>query len=181
MSDYDEYFNSLDDAALAEVNALEAAHNAQQHNSPNRTESTKDASKAQSLSDTESEFEFEEVSMNIEDMKRLEEAASNRVKQLGPPRWIAPVTNMSTARQTNLFGEVLDKQPQSQQTQHRPAFGQKLRKTKVWDQSAFARTGWRSTKPSKGGKGKGKAVDKDEIGEEEYVDLEGLQPFMPRA
>ncbi|PVG04747.1 P-loop containing nucleoside triphosphate hydrolase protein [Serendipita vermifera] len=179
MSDYDEYFDSLDDDALAEVNALEASHTARQQTSTNRTESTKDASNALILSDTESELEFEEVSMNIEDMKQLEEAASKRVKQLGPPRWIAPVHNLSTSRQTNLFGEVLDNQPQPQPSQHRPTFGQKLRKTKVWDKTAFAKTGWRSTKPPKGRKGKGKAGD-DEMNEDEYVDLEGLpEPFMP--
>ncbi|CAG8645682.1 10842_t:CDS:2, partial [Acaulospora colombiana] len=179
MSEYDEYFDSLDDEVLAEVNALEATHNERQQSATNRTESTKDAPKALILSDTESELEFEEVSMNVEDMKRLEEAASKRIKQIGSSKWIAPAHNMATSRQTNLFGEVLDNQPQSQQTQHRPAFGQKLRKTKVWDKTAFAKTGWRSTKPPKGRKGKGKAVD-EEMGEEEYVDLEGLpEPFMP--
>ena len=61
-------------------------------------------------------------------------------------------------------------------------FGKKAAKTKTWDRTAFAKTGWKSTKEK--GKGKGRSFDEDEDGDEdEELDLEFAQfpaPFVSR-
>jgi ATP-dependent DNA helicase MPH1 len=174
MSDYDEYFDKIDDDVLAQVDALEAIGNLGQ--SPNKPSAifTKKPSKSASISTPgDSDSAFFDLTLDGDDMEELEEAAVRQLNaQPGPSR-------QGASRQIDLHGNTLPPQSPRKQLQHRPVFGQKMKKTKVWDQTAFAKTGWRSTKPVKGRKGKGKADEDD--GDEECVDLDDVPaPFMPR-
>jgi ATP-dependent DNA helicase MPH1 len=175
MSDYDDYFDSIDEEALAQLRELETQHTA---TSPSRNAAVASSSKKAASSEDDSDlFEF---SLNNDELAELEEAA---VRQQNSPSKASTSNGLSTSiptsRQMNLHGERVMDQPAPKQPQQRPAFGQKLRKTKVWDCTAFAKTGWKNTKPQKNGKGKAKAVEDPD--EEEYVDVEGLvTPFMPR-
>ncbi|KAG8812826.1 3'-5' DNA helicase, partial [Serendipita sp. 399] len=90
----------------------------------------------------------------------------------------------SGSLQTNLHGEILyPSSPPIQQPKHtgkRPAFGQRIRKSKVWDQTAFAKSGWKSTKAPADKKTKAKKPNGEEDGDELDVDLGDLPaPFMP--
>lgn len=104
-------------------------------------------------------------------------------------------TNSKGMVQTTLFGGVLPERTSSSKTKGAPsssrtlqrvtskkkAFGQQAPKTKVWDRTAFAKTGWK--KGPKGDKGKGKAVDdgeRDDWDEEEPEEFEQFPaPFVP--
>jgi hypothetical protein len=172
MSDYDDYFDSIDEEALAQLRELETQH------SPSRNAVVASSSKKAASSEDDSDlFEF---SLDNDELAQLEEAA---VRQQNSPAKASTLnglrTNIPSSRQMNLHGERVEDQPAPKQPQQRPAFGQKLRKTKVWDCTTFAKTGWKNTKPQKKGKGKAKAVE--DLDEEECVDVEGLAtPFMPR-
>jgi ATP-dependent DNA helicase MPH1 len=178
MSDYDEYFDTIDDGVLAQVDALEAI--GELGRSPNKppAASTKKSSKSASISTPgDSDSALFDLTLDVNEMEKLEEAAARRLNaQPGPSR-------QGASRQIDLHGRPLPPQSPEKQVQHRPVFGQKMRKTKVWDQTAFAKTGWRSTKPVKSKKGKGKAVADDEgDDDEECVDLHDVPaPFMPRG
>jgi ATP-dependent DNA helicase MPH1 len=171
MSDYDDYFDSIDEEALVQLRELEAQHTA---TSPRNAAVASSSKKAASSEDESDLFEF---SLNNDELAELEEAA---VRQQNSPSKASTSNGLpTTSRQMNLHGERVMDQPAPKQPQQRPAFGQRLRKTKVWDCTAFAKTGWKNTKPQKSGKGKAKAVEDPD--EEEYVNVEGLvTPFMPR-
>ncbi|KDQ63860.1 hypothetical protein JAAARDRAFT_696340 [Jaapia argillacea MUCL 33604] len=118
----------------------------------------------------------------------------------------APPTNRTFSRTTSkglqmtLFGDVLppqasssksksttDNQSRTKPVPTRNPFGHHARKTKVWDHTEFAKTGWKKStgKSVKGkGKGKGKASPDDGIDdadeEEEEVEFEQFPaPFVP--
>ena len=100
-------------------------------------------------------------------------------------------TNSKGMVQTTLFGGVLPeassktKGPPSfsrslqRTTSKKKAFGQQAPKTKVWDQTAFAKTGWRKGPK---GNGKGKAFDdreQDDWDDEEPEEFEQFPaPFV---
>lgn len=195
MSDYDEYFDTLDEKALEELREFEAIRASASPSKPNATPvaSTSNAVTSTSRvaatpSDDSDLFEF---SLDNNELARIEEAAIQKQTILPAAfttKFKAPVGTISSARQTNLNGGLVLEQSPPRKHQPHPTFGQKSNKTKVWDHTAFSKTGWKSTKPAKKGKIKGKArakakaEDSDaEENEEEYVDLEGLPtPFMPR-
>lgn len=186
MSEYDDYFDSIDDDILEDLNALETSH--QTNSATSKPSSTKKpvkgAPKKPETPHTDTDSAFDDFSFDTEELKRVEDAAMKQANaQAGPSRWIEPVGNTNTSKQINLHGNFVRSQSPQRQVQHRPAFGQKLQKTKVWDQTAFAKTGWKSTKPPKDRRSRSKnkssgdnALEEDE----DYVDLEGLpEPFMP--
>lgn len=182
MSEYDEYFDSIDDDILDDLNALESNFNAQGASSQPSTskQPQKSASNRPATPHTDTDYTFDDLPLDTEELKKLEDAALKQA-QIGPSRWIEPVANMNASRQTNLHGDVVQTQSPQRQVQHRPAFGQKLQKTKTWDQTAFAKTGWKSTKPPKGKRTKSKSFGGEMEENEDLVDLEGLpKPFMPR-
>jgi ATP-dependent DNA helicase MPH1 len=178
MSDYDEYFDTIDDDVLAQVDALDTTGNfGQPPNKPSATSTKKPSKSASNGTPGDSDSAFFDLTLDGDDMKELEEAAVRRLNaQPGPSR-------QGGSRQIDLHGKTLPPQSPQKPVQHRPVFGQKMKKTKVWDQTAFAKTGWKSTKPIKGKKGKGKAAADDENdGDEECVDLDDVPaPFMPRG
>ena len=93
------------------------------------------------------------------------------------------LTTTGLTRQRTLTGEILtgpppkpsrpsNKPPPSKGTQtYLPFGGSKLRKVRKWDHTAFAKSGWKSTKSSKG-KGKARGDDEEGDGDESPVEFE---------
>lgn len=125
----------------------------------------------------ETSFDVDDMEMDDEIMASL--AAIEAAYNENPKEWKPP----PLTRQTTLDGGVI------QQPQAGPSglaagsshpFGRRASKTKYWDQTAFAKTGWKSTKGGKG-KGKGKQYsDDEEEGEEEIEFAQFPAPFITR-
>jgi len=177
MSDYDEYFDTIDEGILAQVDELDAAGTtAQSSNISRPAVPTRESSKSVSIATNgEEDTALHDLTLDMSDMDELEEAAAQQLRSRAGPGPSAQRAYM----QTKLQGGKLPPQSPQRQPQRRPPFGQKSKKTKVWDQTAFAKTGWKSTKTSKSKKGKGRAGDDEN--DEECVDLDDVPaPYMPR-
>ncbi|KAH9950517.1 P-loop containing nucleoside triphosphate hydrolase protein [Amylocystis lapponica] len=200
----DEYFDDEPDSAfLNAVDAIEAAHNLpakastsyakppSNHHPPPRT--------VIELSDDD---EFDTFDIDEADLQRIDEICENELKRPPPPaRSIAGPSKGSFDRtaskgaQTTLFGDIVQptapanktnvsgKKPMERvQSTSKNPFGGRARKTKQWDQTTFAKTGWKKPKSiGDKGKGKGKASFNDDAsGEEEEVEFEQFPaPFPP--
>lgn len=159
MSDYDDFFDAeIDESFLNEVNALDsnvAATNLKTTSKPSPTRRNSD-------------HEFDDDFSFPSEVELVAAAAERRFNQ-----------GTSRSRQTTLTGSVLPYSPVKEKPQANTPFGQKARKTKIWDKTAFAKTGWRSTK-AKDKKGKGKASAADNEDGEMEVQIDDLSaPFMP--
>ncbi|KAJ3508308.1 hypothetical protein NLJ89_g5829 [Agrocybe chaxingu] len=174
----DDYFDGIDDfdaSALQQINAIEAAHyspakRAVQSETPPASPPLKRPAalnKEPSLYDIS--FDVDESELAKLDTF-IEDAYKDKVRPVAGPSKFSRASSSSTL-QTTLFGEVIQptassSKPRSQiqrsKSSTRNLFGQQARKTKVWDQTAFSKTG----KQGKS-RGKGKAnADGDESGEE---------------
>ncbi|KAK7064429.1 ATP-dependent DNA helicase mph1 [Favolaschia claudopus] len=157
----DGYFDddNFDDAALEQLDAIEAAHNR-----PSSRDLSFEADDFDSFGDIDPR-ELERIDTFIQDSYQGK---------------AQPVAGPSRTLQTTLFGEVLPPAPPKAPTHHAPRtnpaprnpFGQQAPKTKKWDQTAFAKSGNR-----KYTKGKGKA---DDGKEEENVEFEQFPAPFPR-
>jgi ATP-dependent DNA helicase MPH1 len=98
------------------------------------------------------------------ELERLDEDVKQAYKHpLGISRTNS-ASGSGVTRQLTLFGDLVPQAPsrpprsqQQSQTRHhspRRPFGKKARRAKQWDRTAFAKSGWKSSK----GKGKGKDV-----------------------
>ncbi|CAA7264708.1 unnamed protein product [Cyclocybe aegerita] len=174
----DDYFDGADDfdaSALQQIDAIEAAHyspakRAVQPETPPASPPPKRPAalnKEPSLYDIL--FDVDESELAKLDTF-IEDAYKGKVQPVAGPSKFSRASSSNTL-QTTLFGEVIQptassSKPRSQiqrsKSSTRNPFGQQARKTKVWDQTAFSKTG----KQGKA-KGKGKANgDRDESGEE---------------
>ncbi|KAG8902061.1 3'-5' DNA helicase [Tulasnella sp. 403] len=119
--------------------------------------------------DLTNDFDEYDDTFDMDDATLAELAAIETQYSRNPSGWKPP----STTRQTTLRGEVLAPEASTASSSHHP-YGQRARKTKVWDRTAFAKTG-------KMKKGKGKnSVEEDDGGEE--VDFEQFPaPFVSDA
>lgn len=102
-----------------------------------------------------------------------------------------PGSTIVKTKQLTLLGEVLPEAGPSKPKSTGPriarnpsaTFGRKPAKTKTWDQTAFAKTGWKRGAKSKKGKGKEKGGDEDGEDEddvEEEIEFEQFPaPFVP--
>ncbi|KAJ7492863.1 hypothetical protein FB451DRAFT_1219867 [Mycena latifolia] len=167
----DGYFDEddLDDAALEQLDAIEAVHS----RPPPPREASLDVD----------DFTFGDI--DERELERLdtfiEDTYQGRAQPVaGPSR-----TASHGTLQTTLFGEVLPpeapKAPRAQMQRTKSAprnpFGQQAPKTKKWDHTAFAKSGLKRGKS----KGKGKAAYNDEEEEEEPVEFEQFPaPFVSR-
>ncbi|KAF9480455.1 P-loop containing nucleoside triphosphate hydrolase protein [Pholiota conissans] len=189
----DGYFDDddeFDNAALAELNAIEAAHFSSNKQgsrtaigrpaSPIVPSSSKTVSQEISFDDIS--FDFDEVDLAPLDTF-IADAYQGKTEPVAGPSKLSR-TPSSTKVQTTLFGDVLHsvaststnkaKQPleRTKSTSRNP-FGKQAQKTKQWDHTQFAKTGIRKAKSSKG---KGKMGDD----EEEEVEFEQFPaPFVP--
>ncbi|KAJ7462618.1 hypothetical protein B0H11DRAFT_2053592 [Mycena galericulata] len=161
----DGYFDDddFDDVALQQLDAIEAAHN--------RRSSSRDAS-----FDTDDFTELARLDTFIEDSYQ-----GKAQPVAGPSRASSRAT-----LQTTLFGEVLPPSaPRAPRTQiqrtksvPRNPFGQQASKTKKWDHTEFAKSGFKG--PKSKGKGKATCNDQGEDEEDEPVEFEQFPaPFPP--
>jgi ATP-dependent DNA helicase MPH1 len=187
----DGYFDGEDDIdseALAEIDAIEAAHAlpSKQTIQPLTSTDPKKGPPPPAKDDS-----FDDISLNVDesDLNKLDEF----IKDVHPNS-AAPVagqrkftrTPSSNMVQTTLFGGVVGQQSsgtnntrsqiqRTTSTQRNP-FGQQARKTKKWDQTAFAKTGSKQVKTKDKGK---QRADDDEQLEEESVEFEQFPaPFV---
>lgn len=193
MMNSDDYFpDDLDSGILSQLDVIEAAHRPKHtHNPPKCPPPPKPVPppKPPPPKPVEKEDSFMDISLNLDeaDLQRLDSFIDAAYKGQA-----APVTGPSGATrppskgcvQTTLYGGVVNPAAstskaspasrgpaQRSRSDHRNPFGQQAPKTKQWDHTAFAKSGWRKPKP------KGK-LDEDEQ-EEESVEFEQFPaPFV---
>ncbi|KAF8529479.1 hypothetical protein JB92DRAFT_3106701 [Gautieria morchelliformis] len=122
------------------------------------------------------------------ELERLDEDVEQAYKHpLGIPRTNS-ASGSGVTRQLTLFGDLVSQAPSrrpcsQQQNQTRPhsprrPFGKKARKVKQWDRTAFAKSGWKSSKGK--GKGKGKDVADCELDADDATqEFEQFPPPIP--
>ncbi|KAJ7042488.1 hypothetical protein C8F04DRAFT_1076096 [Mycena alexandri] len=157
----------IDDAALQQLDAIEAAH-------------TRAPPPAREPSLEVDDFTFGEI--DEREFERLDNFIEDSYQGTAQPVAGPSKTSSRGTLQTTLFGQVLPpsppKVPRPQNQGPRPPprnpFGQQAPKTKKWDHTAFAKSGAKRSKS----KGKGRAND-DEEEEEETVEFEQFPaPFV---
>ncbi|KAG6902796.1 hypothetical protein C0995_011283 [Termitomyces sp. Mi166 len=173
----DGYFegDDLDDVAFDELDAIEAAA----LKSPSRPLPTSEP--------TMENDSFYDLTLDLDenDLRKLDDFENDAYNGKTQPL-AGPSLNRSgsATHQTTLFGGILPTsstvpgRTQMQRTKSalRNPFGQQAPKAKVWDQTAFAKTGLKSGKS----KGKGKTSYHSEEQEEEEVEFEQFPaPFIP--
>ncbi|KAG6845650.1 hypothetical protein H0H87_005857 [Tephrocybe sp. NHM501043] len=180
----DGYFegDDFDDAAFDELDAIEAAA----LNSPTRSEPPIfSTSPTAPVSETDS---FYDLTLDIDEseLQKIDELVNNAFKEKAPSAARPSLSKTGSAtHQTTLFGDMLPpsaatggRRLQRTKSVSRNSFGQQARKTKVWDHTAFAKTGLKSGKS----KGKGKAAYDEDGQEEEEVEFEQFPaPFVSVA
>ncbi|KAG7099442.1 hypothetical protein E1B28_001293 [Marasmius oreades] len=166
----DDYFHDidLDEAALLELDAIEAA-DTQPASAPPNIKPTTDED-----SFFDESFNFDDNDLAILDKELAELEASTQVFRI--PSY--PRTSSKNMLQTTLLGEVLPAEAPSSSysaTSNSSRIRQKsATKRKKWDHTEFAKSGWKSSKNK--GKGKGKAT---ESVEEDAVEFEQFPaPFV---
>lgn len=176
----DDYFDGdMDSAFLQQVDELEAAHT-QKQQAPSRTLSAPGPS--HQVIELDDSDEFDVFDIGEADIKAFDLTCSN------VPSSSRPISNntrlsrhssMGTV-QTTLFGGIVAQKPVSNTSNKlssstlstRPPNSdrdrQRPKKTKQWDHTAFAKTGWKNPKPK--GKGKQKGFENEEQEENEDWD-----------
>ena len=175
----DGYFeDDIDSALLNELDAIEAVHFSPSKDKQPRAPPLTRASSGSDLFD-DSTFDVDEAELQRLDLF-IENSYQGKVAPIAGPSKTTSNTSVRGTLQTTLFGDVL--QPRlssgrantisstSSSTRHaapkRSQFGQQAPKTKVWDRTAFAKSGWKKPAPDKG-KGKGSfGYGNDDSGEE---------------
>jgi len=185
----DGYFDGEDDFdadALAQIDAIEAVHfSPKKHNDDRTSIHVNNRSKLSGKEDS-----FDDISFNVDEsqLRKLdafikESYEGNTAPVSGPSRTFTR-TSSNNMVQTTLFGGVAGQKPVSNANKarsdtqrttstQRNIFGQQARKTKKWDQTAFAKSGVRPPKSNDKGKG-------DEL-EDEPIEFEQFPaPFISR-
>ncbi|KAL1682022.1 hypothetical protein EV122DRAFT_204431 [Schizophyllum commune] len=174
----DDLFSDIDDAALVEIDRIEAEATQKFHAPP---------PPKPSVPDPDDSYFDDDLDIPTEELERLdqfvEDAYAGKAKPTSKP--------VTASRQTTLFGDVLSdgasrpkplSRASSSNIQRSGSFsrrgsGRGPVKTKQWDHTQFAKTGLKHGKS----KGKGKARDEDEEEDEEEETIEFEQfpaPFV---
>ncbi|KAJ2928868.1 hypothetical protein H1R20_g8225, partial [Candolleomyces eurysporus] len=178
----DNYFDDeFDDAAFAQMDAIEAAALQAEPARPQPRQLAADSSIDLTFDIDESELQ------KLDDIVAQE--YNTKVLQVPGPSSGRPInrTGSSNMLQTTLFGDVLPSQATSSKPKSRAPmertksatrniFGQQAPKTKTWDHTAFAQSGLKRKKPSKG-KGKGKATEEEREDDDDGFELPA--PYVP--
>lgn len=196
----DGYFDDeLDSAFLDEVDAIEAAHVPPANPPPSYAKpQSKRLSPPRTVIELSDDEGFGAFDVDEADLQLIDEICANELKQSAPPRPISGPSKATFNRtaskgaQTTLFGGILQSSAStsknatsSSSKQHiegthsssRNLFGGRSRKTKQWDQTAFAKTGWKKSKSK--GKGKGKVSFGEDMSDVEEVEFEQFPaPFV---
>ncbi|KAG5648182.1 hypothetical protein DXG03_006137 [Asterophora parasitica] len=183
----DDYFDGedLDDAIFEELDAIEAAALV----SPRpQAQALKPAPSRNPPPLTRDEDSFYDLTLDIDDseLERIDDFVQDAYSGKAKPV-AAPLSRTKSAtHQTTLFGDIIPQnatasssRTQLQRTKSAPRnpFGRQAPKTKVWDQTQFAKTGLKSGKAKSKGKAKA-SCDDDEL--EEEVEFEQFPaPFVP--
>ncbi|TFK41383.1 hypothetical protein BDQ12DRAFT_679374 [Crucibulum laeve] len=191
----DGYFDDdLDDAVFEELDAIEAAHPppgkqppvAGPSHIPAKPILPKPIAKEDSFYDLTFDFDDSELD-KIDDLVVDVYAGTTGARPSKPSR-----TASKDMIQTTLFGDKVQPEtstsnprsqlPRSQlQRSHstsRNPFGQRARKTKQWDQTAFAKSGLKKAKSKDKGKRRAKYGDEDEDEDEEMEFEQFPAPFV---
>lgn len=177
----DGYFeDDIDSALLNELDAIEAAHFSPSKDNRPRAPLTRTSSGSDFFDD--STFDIDEAELQRLDIF-IEDSYQGKVAPIAGPSRTTSNASTRGMLQTTLFGDVLQPGPSSgrakaissssssSSTKHAAPktsqFGQQAPKTKVWDRTAFAKSGWKRPAPDKG-KGKGSFGDDDDDNEEEF-------------
>lgn len=180
----DGYFDGdddFDDAAFQQLDAIEAAALSPRKDPIRPSTDPKPLGKEDSFVDDLS-FDISETELAKLD-NFVEDAISGRAQPVAGP------SRLSGKLQTTLFGDILPQAPPASKPRstfertkstNRNPFGQQAPKTKLWDQTAFAKSGVK--RGGNKGKGKAKATQDVEEGEEEVIEFEQFPaPFISRA
>lgn len=188
MMNSDDYFDDdLDSGVLDQLDIIEAAHRPQSKRpSPQRPKPPKQP-RALEADDS---FVDLTLDLNESELQRIDAFVNDAYQgkaKLGPRPGNVPSRPFPSqaSLQTTLFGDILPPTPSTSKTTQaarspvkRNPFGQQAPKTKQWDHTAFAKSGWKKPKSSKE---KGNA-DHEVDGEEEAVEFEQFPaPFIPGA
>lgn len=187
----DEYFDELDSTFLEQVNAIEAAHVPPQRSpavrraAPPRPPQPRRASPAKAsvysaVIEVNDSDDFDSFTIDDEGLEIIDRLCDNALRDsvhvAGPSRPIFARTTSRPTIQTTLFGgRVQEKAPkasaqsklsvQRRDSEVNNGFVGDPRKTKRWDHTAFAKTGWKKPQSTKG---KERAIEfLDDEGEEE--------------
>ena len=193
MSDYD-YFegDDLDSAFLNEVDAIESSYKAKNHINGNQqyiqpqVPAPNLPSRPRALAPAESSDDYD-MSFNVDasELDRLDKFISESYAGRAQP-FAGP---SKQTRQTTLDGRTLPQSTPksslgntlSRTVSHRNSLGSKdkAQKTKTWDHTAFAETGFLKTKGRRKGKGKQVDCDEEEEGDEPVEFEQFPAPFVP--
>ncbi|KAJ2920260.1 hypothetical protein MD484_g57, partial [Candolleomyces efflorescens] len=178
----DNYFDDdFDDAAFAQMDAIEAAALQPQPVQPQPRQLAADSSIDLTFDIDESELQ------KLDDIVTQE--YNHKVLGVPGPSSGRPINRSGSSNmlQTTLFGDVLPAQATSSKpvskgpmertkSKTRNIFGQQAPKSKTWDHTAFAQSGLKSKNGPKG-KGKGKAREDEREDDDDGLELPA--PYIP--
>ena len=186
MSDSSYFEDNLDSEFLDQVDALETEQepdtrvsvlDMRQPTPPKSFGTTTDASPARARAPSRRNSDpFEEV-LDLDDLEEIDNAlARGKSGPSNPPAKFVR-TPSKTFRTTLLSGVAPESRTKSGATGRTRPSGGPTPKVKIWDKTAFAKSGWKAIKPTAKtdgkAKGKGRAnVDEEEEGGEEVLLLD---------
>lgn len=189
MSESSYFDDTLDSEFLDEVDALEtgqqptardSALDIGQGISSKDFGTTDDASSARTrVRPSHQNYEAFEEAFDLDDLDEIDNGLVREVSGPSNTQAILARTASKTFQTTLWGGRVPDSPTKSGTTNHTQPSKERMRKTKTWDKTAFARSGWKATRPPAKAeakiKGKGRAnVDDEEEEGEEVLLLEGF-------
>ncbi|CCM02210.1 uncharacterized protein FIBRA_04290 [Fibroporia radiculosa] len=202
----DDYFeDELDSAFLHEFDAVEAAHVLPSKSSPLKATRQLPATTSTVIeildSDPFDAFDFDVADLQvIDEIQKREGPCGQNQTAAGPSNSSWRRTTSKGAVQTTLFGDIVDETATASKGSKPPSrapmvrtnsgsrnlFGGRAKKTKQWDHSAFAKSGWKQSAAEKrNAKGKQRMSfddddDDDDNIEEEILEFEQFPaPFVP--
>ena len=192
MSSDDGYFDDeLDSAFLNEVDAIEAAHappTTTNHSVARPESPARQPSPARSVIEIEDSDPFDAFDFDVAVLQDIQEG---RVRQpvAGPSKPLAHRTPSKNTIQTTLLGGVVQETSRSKPRSSTKSSFQRTnsvqttlieKKTKQWNRTAFAKSGWKQTAEEKARKKGKERASFDNEAEEEPVEFEQFPaPFVP--
>lgn len=199
MSSDDYFEDELDSAFLNEVDAIEAAQISATNGrkpSPVELPPTRPVSPRSVIEISDSD-PFDVFDFDVAELQDIHEREQRGSRAPGPST-LGRATSKTTV-QTTLFGDIVQENATKGRSSKPPSkahmersnsssrnpFGERTRKTKRWDHTAFAKTGWKQSAEDKAKrKAKAKASFDHDYGggseEEEPVEFEQFPaPFVP--
>ena len=193
MSDSSYFDDAFDSEFLDQVDALETEQEQEPRVSapdmrpptpPKSFSNTNDASSTRPRAPSRQNSDpFEEI-LDLDDLEEIDNALAHGMSGLSNPPAKLVRTASKTLQSTLWSGVVPESHAKSGTTSRMRPSGGPTPKVKIWDKTAFAKSGWKAIKPTAKtdvkAKGKGRAkVDEDEEGGEEVLLLD--TPDIPEC